>query len=428
MKNYFYILLLTLIFTGYSFPQDIWINEFSYDCAIDIQSGEDDGDEFIEIVAPVGRDMSQYAIVFFNYREDNIYYAYDYFRLDGIVSQTNSNAGKGFFVIKTNRSSLLEDYTPISGGITVQTIYSNDGLWDNQAGIMLVNNEDGSIIHAVFYELPVTENLPDYVYSKLNPETDWASSDFEMSSSFSDRICLPLEDGETSNPCGSISMIGDGFSRIWISTSGEIPNSSTPGNLNYDQGSLPVELSSFTANVIKSEIKLNWRTESEVDNYGFEIERISNVKGQTSDVWEKISFINGNGNSNSPKNYSFEDNNLTDGKYQYRLKQIDSDGSYNFSNIVEVIFTNILDYSLSQNYPNPFNPNTKISFTLPEAGKVKLVVYNLLGQKVKILFDGYKEPGAHTFNFDAKDLNSGVYIYKIEANNFTQTRKMTLLK
>jgi len=141
-----------------------------------------------------------------------------------------------------------------------------------------------------------------------------------------------------------------------------------------------------------------------------------------------VGFVNGNGNSNSPKNYSFVDDKVTAGKYSYRLKQVDNDGQFEYSKAIEVDFGAPKEFELSQNYPNPFNPTTTIRFSLPEAGSVKLKLYDILGQEIKALVDEFKESGIHTVSFDASDLNSGLYIYKLEANGFTQVRKMTLIK
>jgi hypothetical protein len=144
--------------------------------------------------------------------------------------------------------------------------------------------------------------------------------------------------------------------------------------------------------------------------------------------WEKIGFVNGNGNSNSPKSYSFEDRNALSGKFSYRLKQIDNDGTFEYSKIVEADLGTPKTFELSQNYPNPFNPSTTIRFNLPEAGNVKLIIYNILGQEIQTLVNEFKEAGVHTVNFDASDLNSGLYIYKLQAGSQFQTRKMTLIK
>ncbi len=206
------------------------------------------------------------------------------------------------------------------------------------------------------------------------------------------------------------------------------PVNYSPGRYNSDNAPLPVELTSFSASVVGNAVKLNWRTETEVNNYGFEVERIVGSLQSTVGNWEKIGFVNGNGNSNSPKSYSFDDKNVTAGKYSYRLKQIDNDGQFEYSKAIEVNFGAPKKFELSQNYPNPFNPITTISFNLPEADNVKLTVFNILGQELKTLVNEFKESGVHTINFDASELNSGMYIYKIEAGTFVQTRKMTLVK
>lgn len=205
--------------------------------------------------------------------------------------------------------------------------------------------------------------------------------------------------------------------------------STTPGSLNGgNNNSLPVELSSFSAVIVNSGIKLNWRTETEVNNYGFEVERQVGSRQSAVGNWEMIGFVEGHGNSNSPKEYSFIDDNVLSGKYAYRLKQIDNDGTYEFSKVIEIDVDAPLGYELSQNYPNPFNPATTIRYSLPETGKVKLAIYDVLGQEVKTLVDEIKEAGVHTISFNASNLNSGIYFYKLEADNFVNIKKMSLIK
>ncbi|MCJ7553924.1 MAG: T9SS type A sorting domain-containing protein, partial [Ignavibacteriaceae bacterium] len=197
---------------------------------------------------------------------------------------------------------------------------------------------------------------------------------------------------------------------------------------------LPVELSSFSASIIGSAVKLSWRTETEVNNYGFEVERASSSPASAPDgttplqVWGKIGFVEGYGNSNSPKDYSFIDASVVSGTYSYRLKQIDIDGQFEYSKIIEVNLGAANKYELAQNFPNPFNPNTSIKFTLPETGNVKLTVYNMLGQEIATFVNGVKEAGTHIINFNAEELNSGIYMYRIESNGFNEVRKMTLIK
>jgi hypothetical protein len=200
-----------------------------------------------------------------------------------------------------------------------------------------------------------------------------------------------------------------------------------------EDGNLPVELTSFYASTIGLTVKLSWKTATEINNYGFDIERMSNVKSQTSNVWEKIGFVNGYGNSNSPKSYFFEDKSLLAGKYQYRLKQVDTDGQFTYSSILAVDLATPKEFSLEQNYPNPFNPITTIKFTIPETNHVKIKVFNLLGEEIVTLINEVKEAGSHTVQFDASSFNSGIYLYKIEATStggktFVQTKKMTLIK
>ncbi len=192
---------------------------------------------------------------------------------------------------------------------------------------------------------------------------------------------------------------------------------------------LPVELTTFSASVVGENIKLNWETATEVNNYGFEVERQNIKLNDENSDWENVGFVQGYGNSNSIKQYSFIDNSIeAPGKYNYRLKQIDLDGKYEYSNIVEVNFGTNKIFELAQNYPNPFNPTTDISFNLPTDAHVTLTIFNVLGEKVAEIVNSNIPAGYHNVTFDASELNSGIYYYKLEAGNFIQMRKMMLLK
>ena len=196
----------------------------------------------------------------------------------------------------------------------------------------------------------------------------------------------------------------------------------------WSQAPLPVELTTFSASVVNSNVELKWQTATEVNNYGFEVER-KILKQVQNDNWERIGFVNGHGNSNSPKEYSFTDKTAENsGKYFYRLKQVDVDGQFEYSPEIEVTFGAPAKFELFQNYPNPFNPTTNIRFTLPEAGNVKLAVYNLLGQKVADLVNQNMEAGFHNITFDGSKLTSGIYIYRLESGNNIMIRKMQLVK
>lgn len=196
---------------------------------------------------------------------------------------------------------------------------------------------------------------------------------------------------------------------------------------------LPVELSLFTAEVKNNTVLLKWSTATEVNNYGFEVERkvLSQqytFANSTNAGFRKIGFVEGNGNSNSPKEYSYTDKNLVGGdKFQYRLKQIDNDGKYEYSEIIEINFIPT-EFALYQNYPNPFNPFTKIRYHLPKKSKVTIKVYDILGSEVMELVNEQKEAGAYESELNATQLSSGTYIYRIIAENFVQSKKMILIK
>jgi hypothetical protein len=192
---------------------------------------------------------------------------------------------------------------------------------------------------------------------------------------------------------------------------------------------LPVELVSFTTSVSKNIINLNWKTATELNNAGFNIERGTANNSGGNIIFSTIGYVKGAGTSVVPNNYSFSDKLNNSGIYYYRLKQIDNNGSSKFSTPVEVNFNSqVTSFSLDQNYPNPFNPSTTIAYSLPEASNVKLSVFNALGQQVKIVENVYKNAGNYKVTLNANDLNSGIYFYKIEAGQFSQIRKMILLK
>ena len=191
---------------------------------------------------------------------------------------------------------------------------------------------------------------------------------------------------------------------------------------------LPVELTSFTALVQNRTVNLKWQTATEVNNYGFEIERaIENLELRIED-WEKIGFVQGHGNSNSPKEYSFEDKNPQAGKLQYRLKQIDFDGSYKYSDIIELQIDPPSEFVLQQNYPNPFNPSTTIRYEIPKSTFVILSIFDLQGREITSLVNQVQNTGYHEITFNVKNLSSGIYIYQIQAGEFSQIRKMLLIK
>jgi len=200
---------------------------------------------------------------------------------------------------------------------------------------------------------------------------------------------------------------------------------------NIGQVSVPVELTSFTANVSAGKVNLIWKTATETNNSGFNVERklvFSQQSTVTNEEWKAISFVNGHGTTTERQTYSFNDENISAGKYLYRLKQFDYNGMYEYSNEIEVVVSAPDKFALNQNYPNPFNPSTSIEFQLPKESFVTLKIYNILGVEIATLVNEQKAAGFHKINFDAAGLTSGLYIYKISTLNFEQTRKMLLLK
>ncbi|MCS7210102.1 MAG: S8 family serine peptidase [Chloroherpetonaceae bacterium] len=190
---------------------------------------------------------------------------------------------------------------------------------------------------------------------------------------------------------------------------------------------LPVELASFTAVPDARGVKLEWTTASEKNNAGFEVERLLKRAGQDAAVWEKIGFVKGKGTTTEAQSYSFVDRTAS-GTVQYRLRQIDFDGTFEYSPIVEVDAGLPRTFELAQNYPNPFNPSTAISYQLPTATNVVLKVYDMLGREVATLVNARQEAGRYQVTFNATNLASGIYFYRLQAGSFVETKKMMLVK
>lgn len=213
---------------------------------------------------------------------------------------------------------------------------------------------------------------------------------------------------------------------------------------------LPVELTSFEAELVDNNVLLQWKTATEVNNYGFDIERaipnpIINVNDSLEwSGWSKIGFVQGNGTTNSPKGYSFTDLELPhSNKVRYRLKQIDNDGTFSYSKTITVEISSItgidekdkqFQFTLNQNYPNPFNPSTIIKYSLKNRSRVSIKIFNILGEVVADLVNGEQAIGSYEIKFNATSLSSGVYFYSLYAESntsketFRDIKKMILLR
>ncbi len=261
----------------------------------------------------------------------------------------------------------------------------------------------------------------------------------------SDRMVVGLADGDflIAGRRGEPSPIGGtiGSMDAWPSLHylwGSI-NAATPGATggalsahmvyNVCGSVIPVELSSFTAGVNGSNVTLNWSTATETNNRGFDVEKqAESSQNPESNQWVKIGFIAGSGTTTEAKLYSIKDNNVLQGTYSYRLKQIDFNGTFEYSDVVQINVDFTLHFSLNQNYPNPFNPATQIEYSIPGDGFVRLNVYNALGQKVAELVNGMEKAGTHAKIFNAENLASGVYYYKLESGGYSAVKKLMLLK
>jgi len=196
----------------------------------------------------------------------------------------------------------------------------------------------------------------------------------------------------------------------------------------------PVELLSFSSSAVDDDVTLNWITATETNNSGFQIERntplnpLSRGEAEGRGVWENISFVSGNGTTTETKTYSYKDENLYTGKYQYRLKQIDFDGTFEYSNIVEAEILPPAKFSLEQNFPNPFNPTTTIKWQTPKEAFQTLKVFDVLGNEVATLVNEVKPAGSHHIDFNASALASGLYFYQLKYEGLTLTKKMLTIK
>jgi len=192
----------------------------------------------------------------------------------------------------------------------------------------------------------------------------------------------------------------------------------------WNNDPLPVELASFTAITNRNNVTLNWATAKETNNQGFEVER--SLVGANS--WAKVGTVTGNGTTTETRSYSFTER-VTTGNYSYRLKQIDFNGNFEYHNLSSEVNVGVpSEFALSQNYPNPFNPSTKIDYDIATDGNVSVVLFDMSGREVAKLVNDFKPAGYYTVSFNASNLSSGMYFYRISANNFSQTKKMVLVK
>lgn len=343
---------------------------------------------------------------------------------------------------------------------TSSTFYSSPVCFTDSKNGNYANNATVTMTSTNPIDLSGYSNPKLSFWTKWDIENNWDYGQVEISTN-NGSTWIPLSGRYTNLGTGSFQPNGqplyDGTQTSWvreeISLSGYNYNQvklrfklRTDGSVQRDGWYLddiaimvympvPVELVSFTGFAEEYKVVLNWVTATETNNYGFEIQRCfhsAHSGGDGNLEWKKVGFVSGAGNSNSHKYYSFSDDYIdTFGKYFYRLKQIDVDGSFKYSNAVE-IQVQPSKFVLDQNFPNPFNPSTAISWQLPISTHVTLKIFDVLGNEVVTLVNEYREAGRYTYNLNTEEFkdkfSTGIYFYTLSAGKFTETKKMAVIK
>jgi photosystem II stability/assembly factor-like uncharacterized protein len=323
--------------------------------------------------------------------------------------------GAGGRVSKSTNGGLSFTQLPSLGTATLYSMHffdENTGFISASGG-RLYKTIDGSSFTEI--QLPVTSIL--YSIRFVTSDIGWigaAGNVFYTVDGGNNWISSHISVG----PSQAIRDIRFAGARLWaVGSDGLIIRG-------FADPSVPVELTSFSANVSENDVTLNWSTATETNNSGFTIER-----SQPESDWEEIGFIPGYGTTTEPRSYSYSDEGLSSGIYFYRIKQIDYNGSFKYYELgssVEVSTPEVFD--LAQNYPNPFNPSTKIDYSIAQTTNVQLVIFNSIGEEIAVMVNEVQQPGSYTVNYNAASLSSGVYFYKLIAGDFISIKKMILLK
>jgi len=309
-----------------------------------------------------------------------------------------------------------------SGLELMNNIYYNDSpgvsvsLWNNTAILIDYNAYyNGPDIDIIRY------NGTEYTLAGFQAATGQGLHSNSYAATFAAPGDLHLNSSEN----GNVLLLGNPDPDVTVDIDGQPRNPLHPyiGADELDIA-LPVELASFSAVVNGSSVVLNWTTQTEINNSGFQVQRSS-----FNEQWNMIAFINGSGNSNSPVNYSYPEINLNHGIYNYRLKQIDFNGNFTYFNLSnEVVIGVPSKFELSQNYPNPFNPVTNLEFGISNFGFVTLKIYNISGKEVATLVNEQLQPGSYKVEWNAAEYPSGTYFYKLSTDVFSDTKRMLLIK
>jgi hypothetical protein len=361
-------------------------------------------------------DGSSGAEFYYNFFETSIINVYLFTDGSGnydAYATKNSSYYNNTFITHGNEGSIhVHSRTGITNGI----VFKNNIFYsDNSAGYFLYEELDGSswpmgswtFTNNLYYMSSNSSHLwyrHDITYSSLN---QWQSLGYDPNSFYSDPQFTNYSTKDLSLKSGSKAIstgIALGLPADILGTPVP-PSNPDMGIIQHSSSTLPVELISFNGNFTNNSVHLVWTTATEIDNHGFEIEKYFNSS------WEKIGFVAGSGNSVTKNTYSFDDKNPVGNKIQYRLKQIDNNGNFKYSDLVEIT---IIPKTFSiVNYPNPFNPSTKIRYSIPTASMVNLVVYNVIGEKIDELRNEIQQPGTYELNWSANNHPSGIYFVSI---------------
>ena len=371
-----------------------------------------------------------------------------------VLSSAREGTHTGSITIRSNDVTNDPAVVSLSGSIFIPNVLSveQDSIYENQSGVIRINLWNLKPVTAVQFDLTIPTGLVASIDSLR--KTSRSTNHILQASSLGSNVCRFILYSPTSavlndsiggimelptyasGPSGSYSIQ---FQNVSISDTSGHNISTGPQNGTIEVVAtappLSVELLSFIAASGNSCATLTWKTATEVSNYGFDMERRIVDSSQASITsWEKIGFVHGNGTSNAPHTYSFTDQGLSCGTYAYRLKQINGNGAFRYSQETEVTIEAPKVFALSQNYPNPFNPSTTIQYGLPVRSRVRLVIYNILGQAVKEMIYSEQPAGYQSLVWNA-NVASGIYFYRIETTSvdspirhFAETKKMLLLK
>ncbi|MDO8549312.1 MAG: S8 family serine peptidase, partial [Ignavibacteria bacterium] len=321
---------------------------------------------------------------------------------------------------------------PATGSLTFQVVLYSSGKilvnYNNMNATLTsatvgIENQGGTIgLQAAYNAAYVHNNLA----LQFSAEPDWLGATPLSGRLYNgNSVDIDLEFRTEDFPLGDYSM-------DLVISSNDPVNSTITVPVMMTIVPIPVELTSLSAEAEKNSVTLKWITATETNNQGFSIERKDGKWKMGNGKWEKVGFIEGKGNTTEIQSYIFSEKDLKVGKYNYRLKQMDYDGSYEYSDEVEADISAPEEYTLKQNYPNPFNPMTIIEYSLPENAEVRIDIYNSLGEMVRTLLNNTRDAGYQKVSFDASSLPSGTYIYQIKAKGQTKTfvdsKKMLLVK